>query len=248
MRSLPPPQQGTMQDKVAIITGGGSGLGKATAIAFARQGADVVIAARDRGRLEAAVQEIRSVGAKQVLALPTDVADEAQVIALFDRTVQIFGRLDILINNAGIWEEASIDQMTLACWQKTLDICLTGPFLCTREAFKIMKRQGGGRIINIGSIAALSPRPTSAHYSSAKMGLVALTRTTALAGRDCGIVASCLHPGNMATAMMDGAEHEPMIAVDEVARVLVTMASLPLSTNMLETIVFPTVQPFLGRG
>jgi NAD(P)-dependent dehydrogenase (short-subunit alcohol dehydrogenase family) len=248
MGSLARTGQGTLRSRVAVITGGGSGLGRATAAAFTREGARVVIAARNRDRLEAVAREICAESAAQVLAVPTDVADEAQVIALFDRTMETFGRLDVLVNSAGIWEEAPIDQMTLACWQKTLDICLTGPFLCTREAFKIMKQQGGGRIINIGSIAALSPRPTSAHYSSAKLGLVALTRATALAGRDCGVVASCLHPGNMATAMMDGLEHEPMIAVDEVARILTTMASLPLDTNMLETIVFPTVQPFLGRG
>ena len=248
MGSLPPLRQGTLQDKVAVITGGGSGLGKATAVALGREGAGVVIASRDRDRLEAAARDIRSASAATVLAVPADVTDEAQVVNLFDRTVRAFGRLDILINNAGRWEEAAIDQMTLDCWRKTLDTCLTGPFLCTREAFKIMKSQGGGRIINIGSIAALSPRSTSAHYSSAKLGLVALTRATALAGREHGIVASCLHPGNMATAMMDGLEHEPMIAVADVASILVTMASLPLNTNMLDTIVFPTVQPFLGRG
>ena len=141
-----------------------------------------------------------------------------------------------------------IEEMSLAAWQRMLNVCLTGPFLCTREAFKVMKRQGGGSIVNIGSIAALSPRPTAAHYSSAKLGLVALTNATALAGRDHGIVASCLHPGNMATAMMADLQHEPMIAVEEVAAILVMMAGLPLNTNMLETNVFPTVQPFLGRG
>jgi NAD(P)-dependent dehydrogenase (short-subunit alcohol dehydrogenase family) len=239
---------GLLQDKVAVITGGGSGLGKATAAAYIREGARVVIAARDRARLDVAARDISREGGAEVLVIPTDVTDEAQVVDLFARTLGAFGRLDILINNAGMWEEAPFEQLTLAAWQHMLDLCLTGPFLCSREAFKVMKAAGGGRIINIGSIAALSPRPSAAHYCSAKAGLIALTRATALAGRDHGIVASCLHPGNMATAMMDDLAHEPMIAVDEVARVLVTMASLSLGTNMLETIVFPTIQPFLGRG
>jgi NAD(P)-dependent dehydrogenase (short-subunit alcohol dehydrogenase family) len=239
---------GSLQDKVAVVIGGGSGLGKATATAFARAGASVVIASRNANRLESAAREVSSETSARVLAVPTDVTDEAQVIALFDRTTQVFGRLDLLVNCAGMWEEAPIDEMTLADWHRMLDTCLTAPFLCTREAFKIMKRQGGGRIINIGSIAAVSPRPTSAHYSSAKMGLVALTKATALAGRDCGIVASCLHPGNMATAMMDGLEDEPMIAVEDVASVLLTIASLPLSTSIMDNFIFPTAQPFLGRG
>ncbi len=239
---------GQLDGKIALITGAGTGLGKGTARAFIREGAKLVIASRNQQRLDATANELRSQWAATVLVIPTDITDEAQVIALFEKTVQEFGRLDILVNNAGIWEEALIEDMSLEFWQRTIDVCLTGPFLCSREAMKIMKRQGGGRIINIGSIAALMPRVTSAHYSSAKLGLVALTKTLALAGRDYGISASCLHPGNMATAQMDGMEHEPMMAVDDLVTAVVTMAALPPHVNMLETVVLPVAQPFLGRG
>ena len=239
---------GQLDGKIALITGAGTGLGKGTAQAFIREGAKLVIASRNQQRLDAAANMLRSQGAANVLVIPTDITDEAQVIALFEKTVQEFGRLDILVNNAGIWEEALIEDMSLECWQRTIDVCLTGPFLCSREAMKIMKRQGEGRIINIGSIAARMPRVTTAHYSSAKLGLVALTKTLALAGRDYGISAGCLHPGNIATAQMDGLEHEPMMAVDDLVMAVVTMAALPAHVNMLETVVLPVAQPFLGRG
>ncbi len=239
---------GQLDGKIALITGAGTGLGKGTAQAFIREGAKLVIASRNQQRLDATADELRSQGAATVLVIPTDITDEAQVIALFEKTVQEFGRLDILVNNAGIWEEALIEDMSLEFWQRTIDVCLTGPFLCSREAMKIMKRQGEGRIINIGSIAARMPRVTTAHYSSAKLGLVALTKTLALAGRDYGISAGCLHPGNMATAQMDGLEHEPMMAVDDLVMAVVTMAALPPHVNMLETVVLPVTQPFLGRG
>jgi NAD(P)-dependent dehydrogenase (short-subunit alcohol dehydrogenase family) len=239
---------GQLDGKIALITGAGTGLGKGIAQAFIREGAKLVIASRNQQRLDAVANMLRSQGAANVLVIPTDITDEAQVIALFEKAVQEFGRLDILVNNAGIWEEAPIEDMSLEFWQRTIDVCLTGPFLCSREAMKIMKRQGGGRIINIGSIAALMPRVTSAHYSSAKLGLVALTKTLALAGRDYGISASCLHPGNIATAQMDGLEYEPMMAVDDLVMAVVTMAALPAHVNMLETVVLPVAQPFLGRG
>jgi len=241
-----------LEGKVAIVTGASSGIGKGIAQAFCREGAKLVIASRNRQKLDATADELRSGGAA-VLSVPTDVSREEQVIALFDRNVKEFGRLDILVNNAGIClQEAPLEETSIKMWQRTLDVNLTGAFLCTREAMKIMKRQGGGRIINIGSIAAQMPRPKAAPYNCAKIGLVALTKTTALEGRAFGVVASCLHPGNVATAMEDGirpdGSREPMIAVEDLTGVVVTVASLPLHINMLETIVLPADQPYLGRG
>jgi len=237
-----------LEARIALVTGASSGIGRGIANAFANEGAKLVIAARNKQKLDAAAAELRSKGAI-VLSASTDVSQETQVITLFQKTMQEFGRLDILVNNAGIYEEAPLEQTSLAIWQRTLDIDLTGPFLCTREAMKIMKRQGGGRIINIGSICAQMPRPNAVSYNCAKIGLVALTKTTALEGRAFGVVASCLHPGNVATAQIPSSQSsEPLMAVDDVVKAVVAMAALPLHVNMLEAIVLPTVQPYLGRG
>jgi NAD(P)-dependent dehydrogenase (short-subunit alcohol dehydrogenase family) len=235
-----------LEGKIAIITGASSGIGKGIAEAFSKEGARLVMAARNQQKLDAAADELRSLGTV-VLSVPTDVSREVQVIALFKKTMQEFGHLDILVNNAGIYEEAALEETSLEVWQRTLNINLTGPFLCTREAMKIMKRQGGGRIINIGSIAAQMPRQNAVSYNCSKIGLVALTKTTALEGRPFGVVASCLHPGNVATTQM-GESKEPMMLVDDVVKVVVTIATLPLHVNMLEAIVLPVVQPYLGRG
>ena len=237
-----------LEDKIAIVTGASSGIGRGIAHTFAKEGAKLVIAARNQQRLGIVADELRVLEAR-VLSVPTDVSQEAQVITLFEKTMQEFGRLDILVNNAGIYEEAPLDEMSLEMWQRTLNIDLTGPFLCTREAMKIMKRQGGGRIINIGSISAQMPRANSAAYNCAKIGIVALTKTTALEGRPFHVVAGCIHPGNVATASVPPSQStEPMMPMDELVRAVVTMATLPLSVNMLEAIVLPTTQAYLGRG
>jgi NAD(P)-dependent dehydrogenase (short-subunit alcohol dehydrogenase family) len=236
-----------LEGKTAIITGAGFGIGKGIAQAFAKEGAKLVLAARNGQRLHTAADELRSQGAT-VLSVPTDVSREREVIALFEITKKKFGRLDILVNNAGLVDQAPLEQTSLERWQKIIDTNLTGPFLCTREALKIMKPQGGGRIINIGSISVQMPRPQFAAYSCSKMGLVALTKTTALEGRDFGIVASCIHPGNVNTAQMELTPNEPAMEIDDTVKVVMTMATLPLSINMLETIVLPTTQLYLGRG
>jgi NAD(P)-dependent dehydrogenase (short-subunit alcohol dehydrogenase family) len=238
---------GRLEGKVAIVTGAGTGIGQGIAGAFAGEGARVVMASRSRRKLDPAAEALRAAGAS-VLVVPTDVSDEGQVVALFQQTMQTFGRLDILVNNAGVFESAPLEEMSLASWQKVINTCLTGSFLCTREAMKIMKPQGGGRIINIGSISAQMPRPGAAAYSCAKLALVSLTKTTALEGRAFGIVASCLHPGNVATPQMDELSHEPMMKVADIVQAALTMASLPPYVNMLEAIVVPVAQPYLGRG
>lgn len=236
-----------LEGKVAIVTGSSIGIGKGIAQAFAEEGANLVIVARSQGKLNLAANELSSKDVR-VLAVPTDVGQEAQVVALFEKTMQEFGHLDILVNNAGVYEEAPIEETSFEMWQRTLNTNLTGPFLCTREAMKIMKRQPGGRIINIGSIAAQMPRPNAVSYNCAKIGIVALTKTTALEGRPFGVVASCIHPGNVATAQMAESPKEPMMSVDDLVKAVLTMATMPPHVNMLEAIVLPTVQPYLGRA
>ena len=242
---------GQLDGKISIITGGGTGIGKGIARAFAREGASVVLAARTGKNLEAAAAELRPLGTK-VLTVPTDVTDEAQVAALFDKTMQEFGRLDLLVNNSGAFDGGPLDELPLKTWQNVINVNLTGVFLCTREAMRIMKRQGGGRIINIGSISAQMPRVNTAPYSTSKFGLVGLTKSTALEGREFGISASCLHPGNVAVewrvASSDATDQEPMMKPDDIAAAALAMAALPPNVNMLESVVLPVEQLYLGRG
>ena len=241
---------GQLDGKIAIITGAGTGIGKGIARAYGREGARLVLAARNKENLEGTAEETRSGGADTLVA-PTDVTDEAQVIALFERTMQEFGRVDILVNNSGVFDGGPLDELSLETWQKVIDVNLTGVFLCTREAMKIMKRQGGGHIINIGSISAQMPRMNSAPYATTKHALVGLTKSTALEGREFGVVASCLHPGNVVTERNSNTiprDGEPMMSADDVAMAALTMAALPPNVNMLEAIVLPVTQKYLGRG
>lgn len=242
---------GQLDGKVTILTGAGTGIGKGIARGFAKEGAPLVLASRNRENLEATEREIAQHGV-ETLVVPTDVTDEDQVAALFEKTMDKFGRVEVLINNSGAFDGGPLEELTLETWQKVLGVNLTGPFLCTRAAMPIMKSQGGGRIINIGSISAQMCRSNAAPYNTTKHGLVGLTKSTALEGRDHNIVASCLHPGNVLTerraAGRKPQDEEPMMTVDELATVAVTMAALPLHVNVLESIVLPTTQAYLGRG
>lgn len=247
---------GQLEDKVAIVTGGGSGIGKAIAKAFATEGCTVVIAARTVGRLEHAAEELADATGSEVVPIPTDVGMEAQVKALFQRTMERYGRLDILVNSSGAFDGGRIDEISLEAWNRVIAANITGPFLCTREAFAIMKDAGGGRIINIGSISAQRPRKYSSPYATTKHAIWGLTKSTSLDGREFGIAASCLHPGNtLVERRADGRASagwdeggEPMMSTDEVARTALLMATLPPEVNMLEAIVLPVEQDYLGRG
>ena len=238
--------------KVAIVTGGGSGIGKGIARAFANEACSVVIASRNAARLRAAADDLGQSGS-QILVVPADVTDEAQVKALFRQTMERFGHLDILVNSSGAFDGGPIDQISLEAWDNVIGANLTGPFLCTREAFSIMKKAGGGRIINIGSISAQRTRENMAPYTASKFGIWGLTQAAALEGRPHGIAVGCLHPGNTAVerrttgarGMMD---REPMIPTSEIARVALLMATLPPEANMLEAIVLPVTQLYIGRG
>ena len=242
---------GLLQDKIAIITGGGSGIGQSIAQAFAGEGAKVVLASRNRQNLEAVAQQIEQAGGT-ALVVPTDVTAEDQVVGLFQQALEAFDRIDILVNNAGVMTGGPTDELTLAQWQSVLDVNLTGPFLCSREALKVMKKQKSGRIINIGSVAAHVARPDTAPYATTKSGLDGLTRSLALDGRAHGVAVSVLHPGNTATNIWGGPsevhQREGAMPPEDLARVAVTMASLPDDINVLESIVLPLSMPYLGRG
>ena len=247
--------------KVAIVTGGGSGIGRAAAIALARQGYEVVIAGRKLDKLE----ETAKLGERdglRITSVPTDVSDPAAVEALFAVTRERFGRLDLLFNNAGTSAQAiPMEDLSVEQWNRVIETNLTGAFLCTQQAIKLMKDQEprGGRIINNGSISAHAPRPHSAPYTAAKHGMTGLTRSTSLDGRAYDIACGQIDIGNAATEMTapmergvmqaDGAvEVEPRIDVEHVAQAVVFMAGLPLDANVQFMTVIATRMPFIGRG
>jgi NAD(P)-dependent dehydrogenase (short-subunit alcohol dehydrogenase family) len=251
----------TSSEKVAIVTGAGSGIGKAVALALMREGYAVVLAGRRKERLEAAALEGKSSGAR-TLIVPTDVSDPASVKALFAKTKVSFGRLDLLFNNAGTGAPpVPLEELTYEQWKSVVDINLTGAFLCTQEAFKLMKSQEprGGRIINNGSISAHAPRPNSAPYTSTKHAITGLTKSTSLDGRKYDIACGQIDIGNAATEMTARMKSgvpqahgsvavEPTMDVENVARSVVLMSGLPLDANVQFLTVMATKMPFVGRG
>jgi NAD(P)-dependent dehydrogenase (short-subunit alcohol dehydrogenase family) len=248
-------------EKIAIVTGAGSGIGRATALALLREGYAVVLAGRHVETLE---QSIAAAGpaAGRALAVVADVSDPAAVRTLFDRAKDRFGRLDLLFNNAGMGAPAiPLEDLTVAQWRRVVDINLTGAFLCTQAAFRLMKAQQprGGRIINNGSISAHTPRPHSAPYTATKHAITGLTRSTALDGRRYDIACGQIDIGNAATEMTAKMKSgvmqpsgqtavEPTMDVEHVARAVVYMASLPLDANVLFLTVMATQMPYVGRG
>ncbi|MEP7057490.1 MAG: SDR family oxidoreductase [Caldimonas sp.] len=247
--------------KVAMVTGAGSGIGRATALALLRAGYNVVLAGR---RLDALQQTVAAAGelGPNALAVATDASDPASVEALFTATRDAYGRLDVLFNNAGTGAPAiPLDELTFAQWKAVVDINLTAVFLCTQQAFKLMKSQSpkGGRIINNGSISAHAPRPFSAPYTATKHAVTGLTKATSLDGRAHGIACGQIDIGNAASEMTarmttgvpqaDGKMMvEPRMDVDHVANAVVQMAGLPLETNVLFMTIMATNMPFVGRG
>ena len=247
--------------KVAIITGAGTGIGKAVAVALARQGYSLVVSGRRKENLEATASEVKQAGS-QALVVPADVTDPAAVRDLFAKTKDAFGRLDLLFNNAGVSGRAiPLEDLAYEQWKSIVDTNLTGTFLCTQEAFKIMKSQDprGGRIINNGSISAHSPRPNSAPYTASKHGVTGLTKVTSLDGRKYDIACGQIDIGNAASEMTERMnkgvpQANGTIAVEarmnlaDVARAVVYMASLPLDANVQFMTVMATKMPFIGRG
>jgi NAD(P)-dependent dehydrogenase (short-subunit alcohol dehydrogenase family) len=251
----------TTSGKVAIVTGAGSGIGKSVALALLREGYAVALAGRRKELLEATAVEGKPSGSR-TLVVPTDVGDPASVRALFARCKEAFGRLDLLFNNAGTGAPAvPLEDLTYAQWKTVVDANLTGSFLCTQEAFKIMKSQQprGGRIINNGSISAHAPRPNSVPYTSTKHAITGLTKCASLDGRKYDIACGQIDIGNAATPMTErmkkgvpqangSVEVEPTMDVENVARAVVLMAAMPLDANVQFMTVMATKMPFVGRG
>jgi NAD(P)-dependent dehydrogenase (short-subunit alcohol dehydrogenase family) len=249
-----------MDKKVAIVTGAGSGVGKAVSLGLLSEGYHVALAGRRQDALEQTIAKAGPAG-ERALAVPTDVGDPEAVRALFAKTREAFGRLDVLFNNAGTGARGLLEDLTDDQWQRVVATNLNGPYYCTREAFKIMKEQDprGGRIINNGSVSAHTPRPNSAPYTSTKHAITGLTKATALDGRKYDIACGQIDIGNaftpMAAHMTEGVlqpngqmEAEPVFDVEHVARAVVHMASLPLDTNVLFLTIMATKMPFVGRG
>jgi NAD(P)-dependent dehydrogenase (short-subunit alcohol dehydrogenase family) len=238
---------GKLDGKVALVTGASRSLGKAIAIALAREGANLVLAARSVDSLKQTEAAVRACGVEAEVA-PTDVTIEEQIDALFTRTIARFGRLDILVNNAGVFDNEALDEIATETWDNMIATDLRAPFLCSRAAFRIMKAQGGGRIINIGSISAQRVRLHNAAYNTAKFGLVGLTHSTALDGREYGINCGVVHPGVTRREHGPADRDEPAMQPDEAAAAVVYMACQPPNINVLELIQLPTQQLYLGRG
>jgi NAD(P)-dependent dehydrogenase (short-subunit alcohol dehydrogenase family) len=252
---------GALMERVALVTGGGTGIGRAVALALAGEGYAVTVCGRRLEPLQGTVQAGEAKGGR-LLAVQADVSDPNSVAALFERVEATFGRLDVLFNNAGGGAPpVPIDELTFEQWQTVVGANLTGTFLCTQAAFRLMKRQDprGGRIINNGSISAHVPRPNSAPYTSTKHGVLGLTKSTSLDGRAFDIVCSQIDIGNAATEMAarlgqgalqpDGSiRPEPLLDVEHVARAVVYMAGLPLDANVQFMTVMATKMPFIGRG
>jgi NAD(P)-dependent dehydrogenase (short-subunit alcohol dehydrogenase family) len=246
--------------KIAMVTGGGSGIGRAAALALVRAGYAVVLAGRRAEALEQTISQAPDTS--NVLAVPTDVRNEIEVAALFRLTVERYGRLDLLFNNAGVGApQIPIDELSLAQWNEVMSVNLTGAFLCARAAFRIMREQRpqGGRIINNGSISAQTPRPLSAPYTAAKHAMTGLTKSLSLDGRIHQIACGQIDIGNAATVMTsrmsqgalqaDGSlRQEATMDVQHVADAIVHMAGLPLHANIQFMTIMATQMPFIGRG
>jgi NAD(P)-dependent dehydrogenase (short-subunit alcohol dehydrogenase family) len=239
-----------LKDRIVIVTGASSGIGAATVLAFAAAGAKVVLAARRVERLRGLAERITE-GGGTALAVAADLTREADVMRLFTATMERFGRIDVLINNAGIADATPTDALSIERWRAVIDTNLTSAFLCSREAFKVMKPQRRGRIINIGSLSAHVPRGDSAAYTASKFALDGLTRSMALDGRAHGIAVSIFHPGMVVSELAPGmaaAPAETMSDPSDTADILVHMASVPEHLNFLSGLMLPLAVPFLGRG
>jgi NAD(P)-dependent dehydrogenase (short-subunit alcohol dehydrogenase family) len=248
------------RQRVAIVTGAGSGIGRASALALLRDGYFVVLAGRRKVALEETAEQ--SGAGERALPFPTDVSSPESVQSLFAETKQKFGRLDLLFNNAGISAPAApLEELSFDQWRSVVEVNLTGPFLCTQEAFKLMKSQQpmGGRIINNGSISAHAPRPNSAPYTATKHAITGLTKSTSLDGRKYGIACGQIDIGNAQTEMAmpmasgvpqaDGSiKAEPLMDVNHVADMVLHMANLPLEANVQFLTILATKMPFIGRG
>lgn len=240
-----------LNQTVAVVTGASTGIGFGIAEALLEAGCRVAICARSEEKLKKAAERLEQFGS-DVLAISCDVSIEFQVQSLFAQVDAVLGPVGILVNNAGAFDGGPVEDLTFDAWNNVIGSCLTGSFLCTREAFRRMKPQRRGRVLNIGSISAQRPRMNSAPYTAAKFGVQGLTHATALEGRSHGVVVSCLHPGNVLVERRENSgltsDHEPMMSVDSIVKAAMTMLTMPDGVNFLEAVVLPSEQLYIGRG
>ncbi|CDZ26703.1 SDR family oxidoreductase [Neorhizobium galegae] len=240
----------SIKDRIAIVTGASSGIGWGIAKAIATEGAITVLAARSADKLEKLAAEIEAEDG-HAFVVPTDVTDDAQVERLFATVKEKYGRLDILINNAGIADHTPVEKLTNERWHEVIGANLHSVFYCSRAAFVIMQEQKRGRIINMGSLSSKVPRGHTAAYTASKFALEGLTRSLAVDGREHGIAVSMVHPGSTVSSLVPGVTDKvrpaTMMPMD-VARIVVLMATLPDDVNLYESIILPVEMPFLGRG
>lgn len=241
---------GYLGGKIVVVTGASSGIGAAVAMEFAKAGARLILGARRKDRLDSLVAAIVDAGG-EAQAVECDVRSEKDVVALFAAAVERFGRVDVLINNAGIANHIPTTELTLDRWSEVIDTNLTGAFLCAREAFRIMRRQGVGRMIHIGSLSAQVPRPNTIAYAASKFALAGLNHSLAIDGREHGIASSIFHPGVVGTELVrseDARDATAVIGSEVTARAILAMADLPDHVNIVEATILPLSMPFLGRG
>lgn len=251
---------GQLQDKIAIVTGASNGIGRGIAETFGAEGAKTVLVARRGELLDEVAAGIRKKGG-EALPVPSDLTKEDAVTALFAKVRERYGRLDVLVNNAGIATHMNTEDITLDYWRNALDINITAAFLCSREAIRMMKAQEpkGGRIINIGSVSAKTPRPDSLPYTVTKFGLQGMTHQLTMDGRKHNIVASIIHPGatlssfttrrGRSTSGAGATADDYVMAAEDVAKVAVLMAALPPEVNLYEATILPNhMRSFIGRG
>ena len=235
--------------KIALVTGGGTGIGKAIAGAILAEGAKVIIIGRTESKLIEAQREL----GEGTEIMVCDVTDESQVNKIYETIMTNHGRLDVLINNAGTSFKEKAYELSYASWKKVIDVNLNGAFLCARGAMKIMVNQKSGRIINIGSISGQMGRPLNAPYTSSKFGIEGLTRAFALDGREHGVAVSIIHPGNVATNIISKdeipkREKEGFVLLEDLGKLAVTMLTMSPNVNILGSVILPITQPYLGRG
>lgn len=237
-----------LNGKIALVTGGGSGIGKAMAKAILAEGAKVIIIGRTESKLLQAQSEL----GPEIEIMVCDITIESQVINLYETIMSKHGKLDILINNAGTSFKEKAYELSFESWKKVIDVNLNGAFLCARGAMKIMVSQKLGRIINIGSISGQMSRPLNAPYTASKFGIEGLTRAFALDGRDHGVAVSVIHPGNVATDIISKDEipkrkKEGFVLLEDLGKLAITMLTISPSVNILGSVVLPITQPYLGR-
>tara|TARA_Y100001949_G_C15900368_1_gene292261 strand:+ start:130 stop:858 length:729 start_codon:yes stop_codon:yes gene_type:complete len=239
-------------NKTAIITGAGTGIGRGIALKFAENNFNLILASRNVDNLNKVKKDCDLLNNDSSYVIQTDITDEKSVDNLFSESKSRFGKIDVLINNSGVFDGGAIDEMSVETWDKVISVNLRGAFLCLRQAMKLMKSQKYGRIVNIGSISGQVPRLNSVPYTTSKFGLTGLTKAAALEGRDFNVVVSIVHPGNVITELRgnrgEDKDIEPMMEPQDIAELVFLTVNLPSNVNLLESVMLPNTQLYVGRG